>query len=325
MKSLEQYYDDDIQMTCICQILQDMTPEVVAILNHKVHITYELIKPLISKLNGLKYILNIIKPKDFIMLKMMKKAINDLIRGLTYEQESIHNIKLEFKLTKKQKINLELDKKIQYFSNSKHFSSKEEEFNKLFKFIDDVGPKDDGVLIARELSTQFSKRISWTIPSRQLINNCTSFIGVNEVLSVASGQGLVEHLLQLKNVNIHATDAFIDDRNRKCLITPLFCDVEHLDYVKAIKKYKTSKILMINWPQQYSEMARDALRMFKGNKFIYIGEEKTGCTATDGFFDEVKKKWKCIKRFNMPHFDTCDRILDICHFYKRRIVIKKII
>ncbi len=54
--------------------------------------------------------------------------------------------------------------------------------------------------------------------------------------------------------------------------------------------------LLLIWPpnpgDKNEDMALNSLKAFTGEQLVYIGEWRDGCTATDGFFDELGEAWQ---------------------------------
>lgn len=77
---------------------------------------------------------------------------------------------------------------------------------------------------------------------------------------------------------------------------------------------KPEMALFISWPPM-SDMAYRALKAYSGNKFIYIGEGETGCTADDDFFELLSNEWRQVDTLaSIPSFNC---IHDCLEFYVR--------
>lgn len=134
--------------------------------------------------------------------------------------------------------------------------------------------------------TEFLRRDVYTkicgrcVPTKETIDVLSEFIDTQTVLSIGAGLGLIERLLKDRGHNVVATD----------LYDPKFCDtegdaymeVEELEAAAAVKKYPTD-ILLIVWPPYDDPMAYNALKEFRGDVVIYIGESYGGCTADEEF------------------------------------------
>lgn len=145
----------------------------------------------------------------------------------------------------------------------------------------------------------FTQKFSWAVPSEEVINEIKHFVGQLKVLEVGAGLGLWCYLLKLKGCDIIATDNFSSHFKN---YDHKFCDIENLDAVSALKKYSDKDVLMLVWPPYLDSMAYDALKLFKGNKLVYVGEPEGDACATDDFFELLNKEWKLVKEIKIPRW-----------------------
>ena len=149
----------------------------------------------------------------------------------------------------------------------------------------------------------FTKNYGWSVPSKKAINELKAFIGNDEVLEVASGYGMWAKLMQDAGIKVRATDLVksphfkVYNPSKKA-----FTDIEDLSHGDALEKYSSHKVLMMSWPPYDCSLAYETIRSFKGNKLIFVGESKGGCTANDDFFKELNKNWKFIKDIDIPQW-----------------------
>jgi hypothetical protein len=97
-------------------------------------------------------------------------------------------------------------------------------------------------------------------------------------------------LLQLEKVDIVPTD------NTEYENT--YAKINIIDSVSAVKKYNTN-VLMTIFPPYNDKMAYNALKKFKGEKVVYIGESAGGCTGCDKFHDLLQLEWKLEKKIDL--------------------------
>ena len=134
---------------------------------------------------------------------------------------------------------------------------------------------------------------SWAFPSVaaiELISNVLRKEDVTVVLSVGSGAGLWERLLELKGLEVKATDAAPPERSwLKC---------EKATSVEAVKAFP-APCLMCVWPHFLGSCLRDCLVVFDGDYVLYVGEGEEGCTD-DGSVDVLRNsgEWEEVMRTN---------------------------
>lgn len=139
---------------------------------------------------------------------------------------------------------------------------------------------------------QFVKKYSWAIPSNKIINLIINFIKTykcKSIISIGSGMGLWEHLINLKAKSEKILLEIIAIDNKK--YNKLYYHIQEMDAKHAIQKYKNNNILFLCWPNYNCPVAYDSLSKFAGNYCIYIGEGPGGCTGDDTFHQELEKNW----------------------------------
>ena len=159
----------------------------------------------------------------------------------------------------------------------------------------EIGFKRDLAMI---IYRQDFNKISWSIPTIKAVNEIYEFVNNsgelpnnNRILEVGAGTGLWSRLLNLKGVNVKATDIgsvgnYFNYDNK----TSIFYPIEFINGVEAVKEYSDYNVLFMSWPSM-NALAHDTLKDFKGDKLIYIGEGQGGCTADDNFFELLDRQW----------------------------------
>jgi hypothetical protein len=119
-------------------------------------------------------------------------------------------------------------------------------------------------------------------------------IDKQSVLSVGSGRGLIEKLLSNEGTNIKATDIVKHDYT--------YIDVEIIDGELAIEKYDCD-ILMCVYPKPFSSWFTDCIKKFKGNKIIYVGDEKCFVTADKTLLEYISEKCNIVTKIQLPKWN----------------------
>jgi len=146
----------------------------------------------------------------------------------------------------------------------------------------------------------FQLSYSWAIPCEEAIECIYNFAEKEKILEIGAGLGLWAQLLKLRGADILAIDNFIShtDKNKE-----RYFYVEDLDANSAMQKYDDAKILLMIWPPM-TNMASDAVKIFNGNKIIYIGEYREGCTGNSSFFDILESEWNLVNNIDIPNWYT---------------------
>ena len=141
----------------------------------------------------------------------------------------------------------------------------------------------------------FIRRFGFAIPD-------TAGLGIIErhqpLLKVGAGLGYWAYELQSNRVDIIATDR--DTQARWPGKTP-WTPVEKLPALDAIHRYPERNVL-ICWPDNNDPWASEALRTFKADTIIYVGEEPDGCTGTHEMFHLMRRRFFIERTHHIPRF-----------------------
>lgn len=188
------------------------------------------------------------------------------------------------------------------------------DFLPYLKFMDDIKVTLGENEFPSMIRDHYIKHFSWSIPSASAINEICEFVGKtdvnkgNKIIEIAAGKGLWSALMKMRNLDVIATSLLIShydlgDEER------VWCDIEVMDAVCAVKKYSDeTSCLFLSWG---AGVLYDALKHFKGNKLIIIGENSDGCTD---YLKNGKFGFKKIKKINILKFTG---LRDKMRFYVR--------
>lgn len=70
----------------------------------------------------------------------------------------------------------------------------------------------------------------------------------------------------------------------------IFFDVQLMDAVAAVERH-SDRTLFLCWPPYATSMAAKALRAYRGDRVIYIGEGSSGCTGCAEFHALLDSEW----------------------------------
>jgi len=160
----------------------------------------------------------------------------------------------------------------------------------------------------------FTNRLAWAIPSRPAVTAICEFAGSDLILEVCAGLALWAALIRGSGGNIVATDSFTSHGTSS---EKAFLDVVHMDAVSAVLAYPDSQVLFLCWPGYAESYAGDALEEFQGDRVVFIGEGRDGCTADDRFFDLLAQFWEEVDFINLKHWPG---IHDALFLYRRKTV-----
>ena len=170
--------------------------------------------------------------------------------------------------------------------------------NALYNILNEFGPNikgpallfsdvDDFTLesVRRDVITS---TLCWGYPSHYTITMMTKFIGSSPTVECNAGNGLWSCLLQLRGINIIATDIQPWDR--------CFTEVKSLNAMDAVQTCLPNKgCIFTCWPEYTSNYMTEAIQWALDHdlveKIIYIGEDAGGCTANEALHHLLKERF----------------------------------
>jgi hypothetical protein len=146
----------------------------------------------------------------------------------------------------------------------------------------------------------FIANYSFAVPSQEAIKAIADFVGEDKVLEVGAGSGLWAKLLSDQGVHVTAIDNLSwNGRSSVALQFGKFHLIERLNSSSAVRRYRDHSVLLFIWPPLHNQMSVRALRLFSGNKVVYIGEWQAA-TATPSFHKLLRKEWKEMAEVAIP-------------------------
>lgn len=178
----------------------------------------------------------------------------------------------------------------------------------LFKTLMREGPKlrdeIDDICDEYDRREKFRTRYGYANPTEEAIREIISFANGDSIVEVGAGRGFWAYLICEMGGKIRATDYATVRTNRyaPCKGGETWVEIE-FGKAEYIAKHATENVLMTIWPPYIESMASDALKAFKGDKLVYVGESEGGCTADDAFFLELRENWCRVNCVGIPQWD----------------------
>lgn len=147
------------------------------------------------------------------------------------------------------------------------------------------------------------------------VNPLAEYLKGKKCVELFCGLGALSKCLQDRGVDIIATDNYewAESNRIKSIDTLNFwTDIEKIDAIDAVKKYKDADYFIISWCPYKSEASYEVLKLMReiapNAKLIHIGEDYGGCTDSDKFFEALTRedyirdeKFSIIQK-NFDHF-----------------------
>lgn len=177
----------------------------------------------------------------------------------------------------------------------------------------------------------YIQKYAHAIPTNTALTAIADFA---PIIEIGAGTGYWAFLLRRRGVDIICYDrnppGSADGSNRFHEGATCWTDVSAGDD-SAIDLHP-SRALLLCWPPPHDEMPLRALRRFRGQYFIYIGELPTdvdgclyvvgpnkpirkGVTISHAFFEELQQGWELQRCLELPHWEIC---WDNLYAFKRR-------
>lgn len=148
------------------------------------------------------------------------------------------------------------------------------------------------------LRDEFRSRFSFAIPDARTIAIVAQF---GPLLEVGSGNGYWAWELRKAGVDVVATDLQGAGRYWRSGPWSSWTSVEQMDPAEAIRTYPTRSLLMV-WPDSGREWPAEALRAYRGDRVLYVGEAPGGRTGNYDFHSVLLADFACESVFQIPRF-----------------------
>lgn len=156
------------------------------------------------------------------------------------------------------------------------------------------------------------RKYSWAVPSEEVLQAIAS---VGPLVEIGAGTGYWAALLRHRNADIIAYDFAPSETGRNGYTLKKDAWTEVLPATETTAAYHPDRALFLCWPPLNDEMAYRALRSYKGDSLIYIGEEFPGCTADEQFHQLVQRQWVLKEKIDLKRWHL---IKDSAFFYVRK-------
>lgn len=142
----------------------------------------------------------------------------------------------------------------------------------------------------------YIQQYGFKILSDDYLQGLYNILKNHTTLEVASGSGYLSYCLKNLGLSITSADAHPPHsvKNKYGFQKSWLSQSEQLN-VECVQYLKQNSHLyscvICSWPDYKSDFARNILNsMIKDQTLIYIGESRSGCTASDEFFDLLETK-----------------------------------
>ena len=140
------------------------------------------------------------------------------------------------------------------------------------------------------------KKYAWAIPTPEAIDKCVEH-SPNGIVEIGAGGGYWAKLLRESGLEVAAFDTAPHSNHH---VEGEWSEVRYGGPKKAARF--PERTLFLCWPPYDTPMARNTLRAFTGEKFIFIGEDDGGCTGNAAFFKLLAREWEELEYVPLPQW-----------------------
>ena len=151
-----------------------------------------------------------------------------------------------------------------------------------------------------ELRRRFTARYGFPVMTAEAVEWIAQRTRHAELLEVGAGNAYLARQLHDAGVDVIPTDAYGLDDNPYRLGKKYHMSVIQIDALDAITELNDLNLIW-SWPPP-DQASGKALKRFKGEYFIYIGEQSNGCTGGELFMDVLNTKFEYCEGFGIPSF-----------------------
>lgn len=133
------------------------------------------------------------------------------------------------------------------------------------------------------------------------------------IVEVGAGSGWWAHRLQNVGCDVVATDIASPETSHRFPGQTPYTKIEVMTGAEAAARYPERTLLLV-WPEM-DLMSLEALCAYRGDKVIYIGDDRYGCTACDEFFDVLFRDYEKIQVIPLARWSDC---YDVAWVFRRK-------
>jgi hypothetical protein len=132
-------------------------------------------------------------------------------------------------------------------------------------------------------------RYAWSIPTPGDMTWLAQVLDGRGVVEIGAGSGYWAWQMTQSGIDVVAYDPHAPSPKNRYVKHRLYHPVGDRDHT-AVEQHP-DRALLLCWPPYEEPVAAQALKAYRGDMLIYIGEGHGGCTADDDFFELLDEGW----------------------------------
>lgn len=155
----------------------------------------------------------------------------------------------------------------------------------------------DYAIETRERREELVEEYAWAIPNWDAAETIAAY---SPVVEVGAGTGYWAWCIEQVGGEVYAFDPAPPrlDTYHQVICQPAVDAIEAMQATGGLEDWS----LFLCWPPFDDPMAVDALDAYDGTTVIYVGEGRTGPTATDAFHDQLYAEYQLAETVAIPTY-----------------------
>lgn len=163
------------------------------------------------------------------------------------------------------------------------------------------------------MRARYVQQYCWTIPDPWTLQFIAEQSG-GRLIDPLAGTGYWGYLLGQLGINVASTDRYPPTRGES--LNPWHPHVVQHTTVKAMDARHAvtgylDRTLLLAWPPHRDHTGYDIVRDYPGDRIIYIGEPRGGCTGDDAMFLELEQKWQEVDAIQPVQYEGYHDIVQV--------------
>jgi hypothetical protein len=161
--------------------------------------------------------------------------------------------------------------------------------------------------------SELVRQYAWAVPTPDVVAEIVKY---SPIIEIGAGTGYWARQIQLAGGNVLAFDKAPPGLSKKKNW------YDHQTTYFNVQRGRASKIkkhpdrtLFLCWPPYSTSLAHDCLSLYRGNVFLYVGEDRYGCNGDRAFWKLIGAEWEEERYMEIPQWDG---LHDNFHVFTRK-------
>ena len=148
--------------------------------------------------------------------------------------------------------------------------------------------------------TMLVRRFAWAIPDMRVITELAN--RHRAIVEIGAGTGYWAWLLKQAHVQVMAFDAYTPTSGTNYYQHVIEWTTVYQGDHTVLSRFAPNWSLLLCWPPYSEPMGTNCLKLFKGNKVIYVGEYDGGCTGDTEMHTMLERNWTLVRQSDIPQW-----------------------